>query len=52
VTERQTVLTEPEKSQHTTENSTRPKSRWWVWLLVLAVLAFGAYRIRKGMVAP
>jgi len=29
-----------------------PKRRWWVWLLVLAVLAFGAYRIRKGMVAP
>ena len=29
-----------------------PKRRWWVWLLVLAVVAFGAYRVRKGMVAP
>jgi len=29
-----------------------PKRRWWVWLLVLAVVALGAYRIRKGMVAP
>ena len=29
-----------------------PKRRWWVWLLALAVLAYGAYRIRKGMVAP
>jgi len=28
------------------------KRRWWVWLLALAVLAYGAYRIRKGMVAP
>ena len=28
-----------------------PKRRWWVWLLALAVLAYGAYRIRKGMVA-
>jgi len=41
VTERQTVLTEPEKSQHTTEDSTRPKSRWWVWLLVVAVILGG-----------
>jgi len=29
-----------------------PKRRWWVWLLAVAVLAYGAYRIRKGMVAP
>jgi multidrug efflux system membrane fusion protein len=29
-----------------------PKRRWWVWLLVLAVLAYGAYRVRKGTVAP
>jgi multidrug efflux system membrane fusion protein len=28
------------------------KHRWWVWLLALAVLAYGAYRVRKGMVAP
>jgi len=28
------------------------KHRWWIWLLALAVLAYGAYRIRKGMVAP
>ena len=28
------------------------RRRWWVWLLVVAVLAYGAYRIRKGMVAP
>jgi multidrug efflux system membrane fusion protein len=28
------------------------KRRWWVWLLALAVLAYGAYRIWKGMVAP
>jgi multidrug efflux system membrane fusion protein len=30
----------------------QPKRRWWVWLLVLALLAYAAYRIRKGMVAP
>jgi len=29
-----------------------PKRRWWVWLLALAVLAYGAYRVWKGMVAP
>ena len=29
-----------------------PKRRWWVWLLALAVLGYGAYRVRKGMVAP
>jgi len=29
----------------------KPKRRWWVWLLGLAVLAYGAYRVRKGMVA-
>jgi len=29
-----------------------PKRRWWVWLLALVVLAFGAYRVRKGMVTP
>ncbi len=29
----------------------KPKRRWWVWLLALAVLAYGAYRVRKGMVA-
>jgi membrane fusion protein, multidrug efflux system len=29
-----------------------PKRRWWLWLLALAVLAFGAYRVHKGMVAP
>ena len=28
------------------------RRRWWVWLLALAVLAYGAYRIWKGMVAP
>jgi len=28
------------------------KRRWWVWLLVVAVLAYGAYRVRKGMTAP
>ena len=28
------------------------KRRWWIWLLVVAVLAFAVYRIRKGMVAP
>jgi membrane fusion protein, multidrug efflux system len=28
------------------------KRRWWVWLLVLGVVAYGAYRIRRGMVAP
>jgi len=28
------------------------KHRWWVWLLALAVLAYGAYRLRKGMLAP
>ncbi len=27
------------------------KHRWWVWLLVLAVLGYGTYRVRKGMVA-
>jgi len=30
----------------------KPKRRWWVWLLALAVLGYGAYRVRKGMVAP
>ena len=29
-----------------------PKRRWWLWLLALAVLAFGAYRVHKGMVVP
>jgi len=29
-----------------------PKRRWWVWLLVLGLLALGAYRIHKSMVAP
>ena len=29
-----------------------PKRRWWVWLLALAVLGYGGYRVRKGMVAP
>ena len=29
-----------------------PKRRWWVWLLALAVLGYGAYRVRKGLVAP
>jgi multidrug efflux system membrane fusion protein len=28
-----------------------PKRRWWIWLLALAVLAYGAYRIREGKVA-
>ena len=28
------------------------KHRWWVWVLVLGVLAYGAYRVRQGMVAP
>jgi multidrug efflux system membrane fusion protein len=27
------------------------KRRWWVWLLALAVVAYGAYRVREGMVA-
>jgi multidrug efflux system membrane fusion protein len=30
----------------------KPKRRWWFWLLALAVLAYGAYRAGKGMVAP
>ena len=30
----------------------KPKRHWWVWLLALAVLGYGAYRVRKGMVAP
>jgi len=30
----------------------KPKRRWWVWLLALAVLGYGAYRVRKGLVAP
>jgi multidrug efflux system membrane fusion protein len=30
----------------------KPKRRWWLWLLALVVLAFGAYRVHKGMVAP
>ena len=29
-----------------------PKRRWWVWLLALAVLGYGGYRVRKGIVAP
>jgi multidrug efflux system membrane fusion protein len=29
-----------------------PKRRWWLWLLALAVLAFGVYRVHQGMVAP
>ena len=29
-----------------------PKRRWWLWLVALAVLAYGAYRIHKGLVAP
>lgn len=29
-----------------------PKRRWWVWLLVLAVLGYGGYRLQKGRVAP
>lgn len=29
-----------------------PKRRWWVWLLALAVLGYGAYRVRKGLLAP
>jgi membrane fusion protein, multidrug efflux system len=29
-----------------------PKHRWWIWVLVLGAVAFGAYRIWKGMVAP
>jgi multidrug efflux system membrane fusion protein len=28
------------------------KRHWWIWLLVIAVLAFAVYRIRKGKVAP
>jgi multidrug efflux system membrane fusion protein len=31
---------------------TERKSRWWVWVLVLGLLAYAAYRIHKGMVAP
>ena len=30
----------------------KPKRRWWVWLLALAVLGYGGYRVRKGLVAP
>jgi multidrug efflux system membrane fusion protein len=42
VTEQQAVLTEPRKSeQHTTENSTTSKSRWWIWLIVAVVLLGG-----------
>jgi membrane fusion protein, multidrug efflux system len=29
--------------------STRPKSRWWVWLLVLGVVAGGAYWLAQRM---
>lgn len=29
-----------------------PKRRWWLWLLVLAALAFGVYRVYKGRVVP
>jgi multidrug efflux system membrane fusion protein len=28
-----------------------PKRRWWVWILALAVLGYGAYRVRKGIVS-
>jgi membrane fusion protein, multidrug efflux system len=31
------------------QRSTRPKSRWWVWLLVLGVLAGGAYWLAHRM---
>jgi membrane fusion protein, multidrug efflux system len=42
VTEQPAVLTEPRKAeQHTTENSTAGKSRWWVWLIVAVVLLGG-----------
>ena len=42
MTEQPAVLTEPRESeQHTPENSTTPKSRWWVWLLVAVVLLGG-----------
>ncbi len=50
MTERQTVLAEPEKSeQPTTRNATASKSRWWVWLVV-AVAILGAVAIwqRRG----
>ncbi len=30
----------------------QPKRRWWVWLLVLVVVALGVYRVRQGIVAP
>ena len=26
----------------------KPKRRWWVWLLALAVLGYGVYRMRRG----
>ena len=25
-----------------------PKSRWWLWLLVIAALGYGVYRLQKG----
>jgi len=30
----------------------KPKRRWWIWLLALAVLGFAAYRVHKGKVTP
>ena len=30
----------------------KPKRRWWLWLLAVAILAFAAYRVYKGMVVP
>lgn len=47
MTEQHTVLTEPRKSEQdgnpisAREDSTAPKSRWWVWLLVAVVLLGG-----------
>ncbi|MGD0212899.1 MAG: efflux RND transporter periplasmic adaptor subunit [Terriglobales bacterium] len=47
MTEQHTVLTEPRKSEQDTppystrENSTAPKSRWWIWLIVAVVLLGG-----------
>jgi multidrug efflux system membrane fusion protein len=28
----------------------KKKHRWWIWLLALAILGYGVYRVRQGMV--
>ncbi len=55
MTEQQTVLTEPRKSEQQTtadsarENASAPKSRWWVWVIVaVVILGAGAIWQRRG----